>query len=190
MSGRSLCGQRHLPTLTGCPPPGRPGKPHLSERLAAPLPRPAGWSPSSAAHPRLPCPAARAASVPVSVTWSRAGGGAEPEPGLCVPSRGSRPPTSAGTSPAERALVSGPCAERHPSQRPSLGWPHVQPISRCLITASLRSENEAGREEGRTRKLSQMGKASRRAGLGSGRRRESNNAGELRRGGLRPPALH
>ena len=43
-------------------PPGRPGKPHLNEAWLPPSP--AGWSPGSAAHPRLPCPAARGGFSP------------------------------------------------------------------------------------------------------------------------------
>ena len=151
--------------------------------------RPAGWSP--ALPPVHSCPAQlpRVASVPVSVTRSRAGGSAEPGPGSCVLSRGSRPQTSAGTSPEKQALVSGPHVERRASQRPSLGWPHIPLISGCRPQLHCAQKmKQGGRWAGHGRAARRTrGQQEGRAGLRRAARIKGRRKPET--GGRQPPAL-
>lgn len=134
-------------------PPGRPGKSHLSEQPGCALSR--RLEPGSAACPQLPCPAAQGGFSPRVC---------DPEPGrrqcrarawlMCAfqgvpsPDISRDEPRKAGSGqwpPRGEKSVSAPqpWLAPHPTH---LGVP---------TTASLRSENEAGREVGRTRTRSQ-----------------------------------
>lgn len=112
----------------------------------------------------------------MSVTRSRASGGAEPGPGSCVLSRGPVPRHQRGRAQQSRLWPVAPTRREACLGAPALAGP-TSHSSRGADHSFMRSENEAGREVGR---CSQTDTRQQRVGLGSGGRCEQNDARDLR----------